>query len=550
MAGEADDGAGSEPVEMLLERRTSQLRESELRFRDLIRRGSDGAIVLDRSGRVRFLNPEARRLLGREGAHLLGKRFAMPTVNADVVEIEIARREGTPALVEMRVIPTEWDGQPARLALLHDVTAARSAREARVDSIVASTLARAGAELNSTLDVDTILTRLCRLATEILGCASSAVYLRDHEAGDFRLAASVGHEPSRPERISPPEGGTGAVQEVLRRLANEEVLSIPSNRNVPLLTALARRLGLSHLEVIALRAGGAVIGFQLVCHREPGLRGHVTRRRILAGVARIASAALENAHRVEELGKLGEARGELLAVIAHELRSSVHVILGYDELLLDGDFGTLSPAQADTARRIGRSARHLSDLIDNTLSLSRVEASALPLTIREVSVADVVAEVASETTALWEHEELQLRWDVAEDLPVLHTDPAKLRLILRNLVGNAVKFTERGEVRVTARARGDGIEIAVADTGPGIAPEKIGEIFEQFRQAGAHAAHGRPGLGLGLYIVRRMLEALGGSVDVESELGRGSVFRISLPTVSRPGSRRADEPPRARGRAA
>jgi signal transduction histidine kinase len=530
MAVETDDGAGSEPVEMLLERRTSQLRESELRFRDLIRRGSDGAIVLDRSGRVRFLNPEARRLLGCDGATLLGKRFAMPAVNADVLEVEISRGEGRPALVEMRIIPTEWDGQPANLALLHDVTASRSAREARVDSIVASTLARAGAELNSTLDADTILARLCRLATEILGCVSSGVYLHDHGTGDFRLAASAGHAPDLVERIAPPDGGAGAVRDLLRRLASEEVLSIPSNRSLPLVTNLARRLGVTHLDVIAVRSSDAVIGFQLVCHREPGLRGHVTRRRILAGIARIASAALDNARRVEELGKLGEARGELLAVIAHELRSSVHVILGYDELLLDGDFGSLSPAQADTARRIGRSARHLSDLIDNTLSLSRVEASALPITIREVDVADVVGEVANETTSLWEHDELQLRWHVDDGLAPLHTDPAKLRLVLRNLVGNAVKFTERGEVRIRARACGDGIEIAVSDSGPGIAPEKIDEIFEQFRQAGAQAAHGRPGLGLGLYIVRRMLEALGGTVRVESELGRGSVFRVWLPS--------------------
>jgi signal transduction histidine kinase len=529
MAVETDEGAGSEPVEILLERRTSQLRESELRFQELIRRGSDGAIVLDRLGRVRFLNPAARRILGCDPKRLLGKHFAMPAVNADVLEVEIARAEGSPAIVEMRVIPTEWEGQPAHIALLRDVTAARRAREARVDSIVATALARAGADLNSTLDADAILARLCRIATDVVGSHASEVYLYDATTEDFRLAATAGNDPTRLDRITPPERGRGGSRELLQRLASEDVLSIPSCRHVPLLTGLARRRGLTHLEAIALRSRGEVIGFQLVCHRDPELRGHATRRRILAGTVRIASAALENARRLEELGKLGQARGELLAVIAHELRSSVHVILGYDELLLDGDFGELNSGQTDTARRIGRSARHLSDLIDNTLSLSRVEASALPLDLRDVSVAEVVTEVANETLALWEHDQLKLRFDVADGLPQVQTDSAKLRLVLRNLVGNAVKFTERGEVRVTARERRGGIEIAVQDTGPGIPAEKIEEIFEQFRQADAPAAHGRPGLGLGLYIVRQMLDALGGAVAVDSELGRGSEFRVWLP---------------------
>lgn len=524
-----DEGAGSEPVEILLERRTSQLRASELRFRELIRRGSDGAIVLDERGRVRFLNPAARRLLGCDPSRLIGKPFAMPVIDADVLEVEIARREGRPALVEMRILPTEWEGEPAHIALLRDVTEARAAREARVDKVVATALARAGAELNSTLDAATILARLCRLATDLLGCHASEVYLYEPATDEFRLAASAGRDARRPERIAAPESGSEGVAELLRRLAVEDVLGVPGCRPLPLLSSLARSRGLTHLEVMALRCAGEVIGFQLTCHRDPALRGHATRRRILSGTARIASAALENARRLEELGKLGQARGELLAVIAHELRSAVHVILGYDELLLDGDFGHLSPAQADTARRIGRSARHLSDLIENTLSLSRVEASELPLAIREVAVSEVVAEVASETTALWQHEELRLGFDVAPDLPRLRTDPAKLRLILRNLVGNAVKFTERGEVRVTARSCGEGVEIAVADTGPGIPADRLDEIFEQFRQAGAPAAHGRPGLGLGLYIVRRMLEALGGKVEVQSELGRGSEFRVWLP---------------------
>src|SRR5262249_2186742 len=135
-------------------------------------------------------------------------------------------------------------------------------------------------------------------------------------------------------------------------------------------------------------------------------------------------------------------------------------------------------------------------------------------------------DIKAETRDLQQHADVRLAWTPLPNLPPLYSDPAKIKVVLKNLIGNAIKFTAQGVIIVSARAAGDGIEINVRDTGPGIARELLPVIFEPFRQAiGDH--HG--GVGLGLYIVRRLLTELGGSVEVESVLGEGSTFRVWLP---------------------
>jgi signal transduction histidine kinase len=127
---------------------------------------------------------------------------------------------------------------------------------------------------------------------------------------------------------------------------------------------------------------------------------------------------------------------------------------------------------------------------------------------------------------------LDFIWKVEGELPPLHTDPGKLKVVLKNLIGNAVKFTKEGGITVEARRYSGGVEIAVSDTGIGIPPEAVESIFEPFRQADSSITHAHGGTGLGLHIVKRLLELLGGTVTVESEVGRGSTFRVWVPRES------------------
>jgi signal transduction histidine kinase len=207
----------------------------------------------------------------------------------------------------------------------------------------------------------------------------------------------------------------------------------------------------------------------------------------------------------------------------------LNVILGYTELLLDGEFGGTTPEQATTLRRIDRRAHELLELINSTLEANRLEAGRLDLALREIEVPAVIQALQADTHDLPENPNVSLRWDSVPALPRLHTDPAKLQIVLKNLIRNAMKFTEQGTVTVAAHGRDDGVEITVNDTGIGITPEVMPTIFEPFRQGDGSDTRQYGGVGLGLYIARRLTTLLGGTIGVESEVGKGSTFRLWLP---------------------
>src|SRR5262249_7628277 len=160
-------------------------------------------------------------------------------------------------------------------------------------------------------------------------------------------------------------------------------------------------------------------------------------------------------------------KSEFLATMSHEVRTPLNIILGYNEILLDDDIGQLSAPQADILRRIRENARGLVELITTMLDVSRLEAGQLLIEVENIEIADLLREVEAETRDLREKTNLQFFWRTAPHLPLLCTDPPKLKIVLKNLLGNAVKFTPQGSVTVEAHAQGTGVEICVTDTGIG-----------------------------------------------------------------------------------
>jgi signal transduction histidine kinase len=277
-----------------------------------------------------------------------------------------------------------------------------------------------------------------------------------------------------------------------------------------------------------LRRRDEIVGFQSAAFR--GRTAPLNDRKVALArrIAHLASLALENARLVDALERANDFKTRFLANMSHELRTPLNVIMGYNQILLDHGCGPLSAEQAAMLERVQGNAGDLLDLVCATLELSREESRRFPLEIREVDIPSLVDSLAEERRALASSRGLSLHFRTAPNLAILYSDPRKLRMVLKNLIDNAVKFTEHGSVSVEAEPHDGGVLFRVSDTGVGIRPEDMEMIFEPFRQ-GVTPAGSLDGVGLGLYIVRSLLNALKGTVDAESQVGRGSTFRVWLP---------------------
>lgn len=231
----------------------------------------------------------------------------------------------------------------------------------------------------------------------------------------------------------------------------------------------------------------------------------------------------------QEAEAANQAKSEFLATMSHELRTPLQVIMGYTSILLEEEGERGGGEQAAFLQRIDRSAQDLLELMTTVLDLSRIEAGQSHVQIEQVQIPEVFEAVTTESQGLFEQSGLSIEWRSAADLPSVYTDAGRLKGVIKNLIGNAVKFTQEGSITIEARAQDEGVEISVTDTGIGIPDEALAIIFEPFRQVESPLARQRRGSGLGLHIVKRWLELLGGSITVESEVGRGSTFRVWIP---------------------
>src|SRR5256886_12178382 len=252
-----------------------------------------------------------------------------------------------------------------------------------------------------------------------------------------------------------------------------------------------------------------------------------------------------------ELLRVNRMKSEFLANVSHELRTPLNAIVGFVDLLREGVYGDLAPRQVKPVERIEASANHLRHLVDQVLDLAKMAAGRLEIHTETIDLRPFVLDVASEIESLVSEKELSLSLVMGAALPRIRTDPTHLRQILVNLLGNAVKYTQEGGIVIRTRlvdslpdsgpapspsdrtsyTIAPWIGIQVIDTGIGIAPIDQSRIFEEFEQvdAGPRGNSAERGTGLGLAISRRLAALIGGMVELESELGKGSTFTLWLP---------------------
>ncbi len=242
--------------------------------------------------------------------------------------------------------------------------------------------------------------------------------------------------------------------------------------------------------------------------------------------ARLFNQVNKTADQLREMDRL---KSEFLASMSHELRTPLNSIIGYSEIMLMGINGPLNEETTEDIQAILKSGRHLLNLINDILDLAKIEAGRMSLDIDEVNIHALLNDIEVSHNPLLKKKSVQFIIDVDDDLPNIEADPLRLRQVLTNLVTNAIKFTDEGNIYLRGTHENDWVSIAIQDEGIGISSEDLTTIFEQFRQVDGSSTRRAEGTGLGLTITSHLIDLHGGKIDVESTLGKGSTFIVRLP---------------------
>jgi GAF domain-containing protein/anti-sigma regulatory factor (Ser/Thr protein kinase) len=397
-------------------------------------------------------------------------------------------------------------------------------------------LAEVGRAVSSTLDLKIVLKTIVDRAVTLSGTDAGSMFYYRPEFGRFELGETTGIEGEtitrlRKLEIAAKDSGLGEAIAQRKPLLIADLTKRESN---PLRVA-AIEAGFRAALIVPLLSSDGPLGTLVLQRRQPGEfpAAVVT---LMQSFADQSAIALENARLFEEIAQksreleiASQHKSQFVANMSHELRTPLAAILGYAELMQEGFYGQQSEKSMDALTRIRSNGKHLLGLINTVLDIAKIESGQFTLNMAEYAIESVVETVLSATESLAQNKKLVLKTEVAKSLPIGLGDEQRLTQVLLNLVGNAIKFTDAGEVRVRATTANSHFAVSVADTGPGIAEEHQARIFEQFHQVDSSNTKAKGGTGLGLAIAKQIVEMHGGRIWVESTLGKGSTFQMELP---------------------
>ncbi|MGH7322812.1 MAG: ATP-binding protein [Candidatus Rokuibacteriota bacterium] len=496
---------------------------------------------------------EAEFSIGKETQRLLGHRTTLATPllreGQPLGAILIRRMEVSP-FSDKQIKLLETFADQAVIAIenvrLFQELQARTRELARsVEELQA--LGEVGQAVSSTLDLQTVLTTIVSRAVQLSGTGGGVIYEYDEATQEFDLRASHRMEEELVEvlRAAPIHLGEGTTGQAAATRAPVQVPDILDEEQygATRVRSILARLGYRSVLAVPLLFEQRIMGALTVWRQESGSFAPEVVN-VLQTFATQSVLAIQNARlfrEIEEKSRQLEVadrhKSEFLANMSHELRTPLNAIIGFSEVLLERMFGELNDKQAEYLDDIFSSGRHLLSLINDILDLSKIEAGRMEL---ELATFDLPVAIDNALTLVRERATRQgitLERRLDGRLGDVRGDERKVKQILLNLLSNAVKFTpEGGRVSVSAVRANGAVEIAVSDTGIGIAPEHQEAIFEEFRQVGSHYAQKREGTGLGLTLTRKFVELHGGRIWVASEVGKGSTFTFTLPVRSGDGA--------------
>jgi signal transduction histidine kinase len=388
------------------------------------------------------------------------------------------------------------------------------------------------------LDLETVLTRIVSHAVQLSGTDGGAIYEYDEKSAEFLLRATdhMEDELIAALRASPPRLGDGPVGRAAANQMPIQITDISQSANyAPRMREIMERFGFRASLAVPLLREDRIIGALVVRRKSTGeFSPEIVE--LLKTFATQSTLAIHNARlfrEIEDKGRQIEAanrhKSEFLANMSHELRTPLNAIIGFSEVLLDPTLEVSKEEQSQFLTDVLSSGKHLLGLINEVLDLAKIEAGKMELQIERALLQDVVDAVANTMRSLAVKKTIDLRVDSDETLPAFPMDGARVKQVLLNLVGNAIKFTpEGGRVWVRAGAKDGNARLEVGDTGPGIPVEDQERIFQEFQQAGSDA--GKPqGTGLGLALAKKFVEMHGGRIWLDSEVGKGSRFFFTIP---------------------
>jgi signal transduction histidine kinase len=396
-------------------------------------------------------------------------------------------------------------------------------------------LSEIGQVVNSTLDLESVLTTIVSNAVQLSGTDAGAIYVYDDAQHLFRLHTTYQMDPATIAALK--EHRIRADNPALvDAISKREPVQFPDLRNeTGIINQIILRAGYRALVLTPLLRPDQIVGMLVVRRRQPGLLPEATID-LLKTFAAQSVLAIQNARLFSEVESKSRQieveskhKSQFLANMSHELRTPLNAILGYNQLILNNIYGETSVRMRAVLTRVQVNGRHLLTLINDVLDLSRIEAGQLMLSLADYSIKQIVQGVSAAVEPQVTEKKLVLKLEVPPDLPPGYGDERRLTQVLLNLVSNAVKFTDAGEVTVKVAAADGSFLVSVRDTGPGIRPDDQVRIFEEFQQADASTTKKKGGTGLGLSIARHIVEMHGGRIWVESAIGRGATFTFTVP---------------------
>jgi signal transduction histidine kinase len=398
--------------------------------------------------------------------------------------------------------------------------------------------------VSSSLDLHTVLTTIVDRAVQLSGASGGVIYEYDEATQEFRLRASHGLEEAlivvlMRARI---RVGEGAIGKAAATRAAVQVPDMLDERGsiLPQMRPLLVQSGYRSLLAVPLLIEQQIFGGLVIYRPESGnfsrevvnlLETFATQSVLAIQNARLFREIEDKGHQIEIASK---HKSQFLANMSHELRTPLNAILGYTELVMDDIYGEVPEKIRDVLDRVQKSGHHLLSLINAVLDLSKIEAGQLTLSLTDYSIKEVVYTAMTSVESLAAEKQLNMAVEFGPDLPTGKGDDRRIAQILLNLLGNAIKFTEAGEVKVRVTTVDGTFLVAVSDTGPGISAEDQGKIFAEFHQADSSSTKQKGGTGLGLAIAKRIIEMHGGRIWVESSLGKGATFWFTLPVHVEP----------------